>query len=454
MQRRVCGRNSGLGCIASIASYHFTVETETSKRENAKSQSIFKVASRLIPCGTNAPLDSVNDRESFPTYFAKGQGARLFDVDGHGYIDYVTARGSLILGHADERVVVAIDKAASKGANFGAPTEAESKLAELIAGRLPMLDRIRFVNSVTDAALAVFELARVVTGRSMFVRFRGCPGPIDSLVPCLNERMDDESGALLNNGLASLILPYDDLSAAWEIFETHGESIAAVVVEPIATRMGLIPPGEGFLAGLRQICDAHKCLLVFDETTTSFRVGPAGAAGLYNICPDLLLFGPSVGGGLPLAAMGGKKEVMEQYANARFCDAATLTGNPLAVVASLASLQALGEEGFYASLDEMGEALEAGLTEAANETDVPLSITRVGSMLSVLPQDESVTSWAEAQRVDHLAYRRLRQGLLNEGVLWPACPLDCLFVSAAHDETIIEETVNAAREVFAQLKQA
>jgi glutamate-1-semialdehyde 2,1-aminomutase len=429
------------------------VEERTSQSPTEKSEVAHKTALRLIPGGTNSPADASGTRP--PLFVSKARGALLTDLDGNEYIDYACARGALILGHADERVVVAIDKAASKGYSLGAPTESEARLAELLVSRLPKIDMVKVVNGTVEATGGAIRLARAFTGRERIVRFEGCyHGPVDALL-----------GGVAYGGAApnavhitgmperatrdTFVLPYNDPDAVDTLFADQGDAIAAVILEPVAAHMGLIPPAEGTLARLRTQCDRHGALLIFDESVTGFRVGFGGAAARYDVTPDLVCLGPIVGGGLSLAALAGRKEIMglsSSNEDLHLCH--TLHGNPLAIAAGIATLQATAEEGFYETLEALASRLEEGLRAAAADAALPIRLTRVGSILGLFFTDSDVSCFSSARLTDADRFAGYARSMLERGVFVTPDPLDCMFVSAAHTEEQIDQTIEAAHEAL------
>jgi len=428
-----------------------TVEETPSQRVTEKSQAAHKAALRLIPGGTNSPSDAPP-----PFFAAKGRGALLTDLDGNEYVDYVCARGSLILGHADERVVVAIDKAASKGYSLGAPTESEARLAELIVSRLPKIDMVKVVNCTAEATGGAIRLARAFTGRERIVRFEGCyHGPVDGLLSGASSGAGRMSGVPEKATADTFVLPFNDPDAADAIFAEHGDAIAAVIVEPVAAHMGLIPPAEGTLARLRTQCDQHDSMLIFDEMVTGFRIGYGGAAARYDVTPDLVCLGPIVGGGLSLAALAGRKEIMGlSSSNEDLHLCRTLHGNPLAIAAGIATLQATAEEGFYDALEALSSRLEEGLRAAAADAALPIRLTRVGSMLGLFFIDRDVSCFSSARLTDADRFVAFARSMFERGVFVTSDPLDCMFVSAAHTEQQIDQTIEAAHEAIRLLSAA
>ncbi len=430
-------------------------ETGVESLTTVRSEAAFRAARDVMPGGVSSPVRAFGAVGGVPRFIAKGAGAVLTDLDGNSYTDYVGSWGPLILGHADERVVAAINKAAAKGCSFGAPTEAEIRLAELVIARVPGIEMVRFVNSGTEATMSAVRLARGFTGRDAVVKFEGCyHGHVDALLV-------NAGSGLLTFGIPSspgvpgavtadtLVLPYNNLIPAKELFAEHGKRIAAVLVEPIAGNMGCVPPAEGFLAGLRSLCDQHGALLVFDEVMTGFRVAPGGAQQLYGVQPDLTCLGKVLGGGLPMAAYGGRREIMEQVSPlGPVYQAGTLSGNPLATAAGIATLEALAEPDVYETLEARSARLAEGLSEAAQAAGVRVYHTRVGSMLCVFFTEGPVTDHASAVRSDTKAYARYFHAMLERGVYLAPSQYECMFVSLAHTDELIESTIQAADEAF------
>ena len=430
-------------------------ETGVESLTTVRSEAAFRAARDVMPGGVSSPVRAFGAVGGVPRFIAKGAGAVLTDLDGNSYTDYVGSWGPLILGHADERVVAAINKAAAKGCSFGAPTEAEIRLAELVIARVPGIEMVRFVNSGTEATMSAVRLARGFTGRDAVVKFEGCyHGHVDALLV-------NAGSGLLTFGIPSspgvpgavtadtLVLPYNNLIAAKELFAEHGKRIAAVLVEPIAGNMGCVPPAEGFLAGLRSLCDQHGALLVFDEVMTGFRVAPGGAQQLYGVQPDLTCLGKVLGGGLPMAAYGGRREIMEQVSPlGPVYQAGTLSGTPLATAAGIATLEALAEPDVYETLEARSARLAEGLSEAAQAAGVRVYHTRVGSMVCVFFTEGPVTDHASAVRSDTKAYARYFHAMLERGVYLAPSQYECMFVSLAHTDELIESTIQAADEAF------
>ena len=423
--------------------------------DTGKSKAAFEAAGRVMPGGVNSPVRAFRGVGGTPRVIAKAKGAVITDVDGNSYIDYVGSWGPLILGHADERVVAAIDKAAAKGCSFGAPTEAETQLAELIVSRVPSIEMVRMVNSGTEAGMSAIRLARGYTGRDKIIKFEGCyHGHSDALLVqagsgAMTFGSPSSPGVPAGTVADTLVLSYNDLDAVEAALSEHGKQMAAVLVEPIAGNMGCILPNTGYLEGLRRLCTEHDVLLIFDEVMTGFRVAPGGTQQLYGVQPDLTCLGKIVGGGLPVAAYGGRREIMEQVSPVgAVYQAGTLSGNPLGMAAGIATLHALAEEGVYESLEASAAKLAQGLRSAAAGAGVATRHTRVGSMMCTFFSSEPVTDFASAGRCDTRAYAVFFHAMLDRGVYLAPSQFECLFVSLAHTDEQIEETIAAAAEAF------
>ncbi|MFH0980630.1 MAG: glutamate-1-semialdehyde 2,1-aminomutase [Planctomycetota bacterium] len=423
--------------------------------ETAKSEAAFEAACRVMPGGVSSPVRAFRAVGGTPRMIAKGKGAVITDVDGNAYIDYVGSWGPLILGHADDRVVAAIDKAAAKGCSFGAPTEAETQLAEWIIARMSSIEMVRFVNSGTEAAMSAIRLARGYTGRDKIIKFEGCyHGHCDALLVkagsgAMTFGAPSSLGVPAGTAADTLVLPYNDLPVVAAALKKHGREIAAVLVEPIAGNMGCVPPNKGYLQGLRRLCTEHGVVLIFDEVMTGFRVAPGGAQQLYDVRPDLTCLGKVGGGGLPLAAYGGRRKIMERVSPlGAVYQAGTLSGNPLAVAAGIATLEALAEEQVYESLEAAGAKLAEGLRAAAEGAGVSTYHTRVGSMLCTFFTSGPVTDYASAARCNAKAYAAYFHAMLDGGVYLAPSQFECLFVSLAHTDEQIERTIAASAEAF------
>ena len=415
---------------------------------------LFRRARRLVPGGVNSPVrawDAVGGGEPF--FASRGEGAYLWDAEGNRYVDWVQSWGPLVFGHADPEVIEAVQEAAADGTSFGAPTEREVELAEEIVDAVPSVEKVRLVSSGTEAAMSALRLARGYTKRDRILKFAGCyHGHADALLA--------EAGS----GLATLGIPstpgvpagaagdtvvtaYNDPNAAAAAVERYGEGLAAIVVEPVAGNMGVVPPAPGFLEALRALCDASGALLVFDEVITGFRVARGGAQELYGVQPDLTMLGKIAGGGLPLAAFGGRADVMDQLAPAGpVYQAGTLSGNPLATAAALVVLRRLRDPAVYERLEQAGARLEAGLLEAAGEEAV--CVQRVGALATLFFHAGPVRSFEDARASDAERYAAWFRHLLARGVYVAPSQFEALFVSTAHGEAEIEATVEAARDFF------
>ncbi len=424
----------------------------------ANSERLFKAAQELMPGGVNSPVRAWQAVGLSPRLIVRGEGARIYDVDGNAYLDYVGSWGPLILGHAAPAVVAAVKEAASKGTSFGAPTPGEVELAKLLVEAVPGLEMVRLVNSGTEACMSALRLARGATGLAKVIKFDGCyHGHADSYLVAagsgvLTQAIAGSPGVPQEIAALTLSLPYNDLEAVRQAVRRHPSEIAAIIVEPVAGNMGVVPPQPGFLAGLRQICDADGCLLIFDEVITGFRLAWGGAQALYGVFPDLTCLGKIMGGGLPVGAYGGRRDLLTQMApTGPIYQAGTLSGNPVAVAAGLATLKALGQPGVYAALEEKGAWLAWELAQAAAQCRMPVTVNRVGSMLTVFFTPGPVTNLDDARKADLGRFRQFFQGMLKEGLYLPPSQFESLFVSLAHRQEDLEFTVAAAQKVLAGL---
>ena len=414
-----------------------------------QSKQFMDQAKGLMPAGVNSPVRAFGAVGGDPIYFARGEGALLTDVDGNTYVDHVCSWGPLILGHCHPDVVASVERAAQRGTSYGAPHEGEIQMAQTIVEAMPWIQMLRCVNSGTEAGMNAVRLARAATGRDKIVKFEGnYHGHVDSLLVKAGSGvatfgLPDSAGVPEAMTRDSLVAPYNHLDEVEEIFRQQGESVAAVILEPVAGNMGVVPPADGFLNGLREVTERYGALLIFDEVITGFRVSPSGAAGLYGVTPDLVCLGKTIGGGLPVGAYGGRRDLMEQVAPlGPVYQAGTLSGNPLALAAGLATLENLTRE-VYQELERKGALLEQGLAEAAGSAGVRVHLNRVGSMLSVFFTDQEVKDNETAFTTDRALYGRLFHGLLKRGVYPPPSALETWFVSAAHEDSHIGLTVKA-----------
>jgi glutamate-1-semialdehyde 2,1-aminomutase len=409
----------------------------------------FTRASARIPGGVNSPVRAFGAVGGEPFFVARGEGAYLEDTAGRRYVDYVQSWGASILGHAHPAVVEAVQRAARDGTSFGAPTPREVELAEVICARVPSVERVRLVSSGTEAAMTAVRLARAATGRSKVVKFAGCyHGHLDALLVQAGSGvatfgLPGSAGVTAGTVADTVVVPYDDLGALDAALAEVGDELAAVLVEPVAANMGLVPPGDGFLAGLRDRCTRAGALLVFDEVITGFRVGPAGMQGVVGVDPDLTVFGKVVGGGLPLAAVGGRADVMELLAPVGpVYQAGTLSGNPLATAAGLAAL-ALLDAGAYDALAKTATRLEEGLRDALDPSG-PVQVVRAHTLVGLFFAAAPVRDYDGARAADHGRYARLFHGLLARGVYFPPSGYEALFPSLAHTDADVDRTVEAA----------
>ncbi len=422
----------------------------------SSSRKFFAEARCLFPGGVNSPVRAFRAVGGEPFFVARGEGSRLVTSEGRSLIDYVCSWGALILGHADPRVVAAVSEAAAGGTSYGAPTVGESELGAEIVRAMPSLEMLRFVNSGTEATMSALRLARGFTKREKIVKFTGCyHGCADSLLVkagsgALTFGIPDSAGVPADLARLTLTLPYNDLDAVQSVFREQGREIAAVIVEPVAANMGVVPPRPGFLAGLKEITVKEGALLIFDEVITGFRVSFGGAQQVYGISADLTCLGKIIGGGLPVGAYGGRREIMEQIAPlGPVYQAGTLSGNPLAMRAGLETLRALAVPGIYSALEEKGRSLAEGLLEAANRARVPLRVNRVGSLLTPFFTEAPVVDAATAARADTARYARFFHALLAEGIFLAPSQFEAAFLSTAHTSEDLATTRAAISRSFA-----
>jgi glutamate-1-semialdehyde 2,1-aminomutase len=423
-----------------------------------RSETLFTSAGRLMPGGVNSPVRAFRGVGGTPFFVARASGARIEDVDGRSYIDFLGSWGPLILGHAHPSVVEALGDAARRGTSYGAPTEGEVEMAALIARAMPSIEMLRLVSSGTEAAMSAIRLARGATGRDLVVKFDGCyHGHADSLLVKAGSGgatfgVPDSGGVPAALAALTVALPFNDLDAVARFMAARGGEVAVVVVEPVAGNMGVVPPAPGYLHGLRDLCTRHGALLLFDEVITGFRVAPGGAQALYGVRPDLTCLGKIIGGGLPVGAYGGRRDLMEQVSPlGGVYQAGTLSGNPLAVAAGLATLRALANPEVYRRLEALGARLASGLQDAAARVGVPLRVNRVGSMLTGFFTGDPVVDLASAKRSDTARYARFFHGMLDRGVFLAASQFEAAFVSLAHTDDDVEAAAQAARETLKTL---
>ncbi len=421
-----------------------------------RNEELFARAQKTIPGGVNSPVRAFRSVGGTPRFFARGEGANVWDADGKRYLDYVGSWGPLILGHADPDVVRAVQEMAAKGLSFGAPTEGEIELAELLVERVPSMEMVRLVSSGTEATMSAIRLARGFTGRDAFIKFEGCyHGHGDSLLVKAGSGLltfgnPSSGGVPADLAQHTLVLDYNNAEQLREAFAKHGDQIAAVIVEPVAGNMNLIAPKPEFLQAMREMCTKHGAVLIFDEVMTGFRVGPGSAQGLYGITPDLSTFGKVVGGGMPLGAFGGRRDIMQKIAPlGPVYQAGTLSGNPLSVVAGLVTLKKIAAPGFYESLTTKTKSLVDGLAAAAKSRGVSFSAQSVGGMFGLYFAATPPTSYAEVMASDKEAFNRFFHAMLEAGVYLAPSAFEAGFVSAAHSDADIAATVAAADAIFA-----
>lgn len=424
------------------------------------SQALFERAQAVIPGGVNSPVRSCRSVGASPFFVKRAAGCRLEDEDGRIYLDYVGSWGPLILGHAHPRVVQAVRRAATQGTSYGVPCRLEVELAEKVVSMVPSMDMVRMVNSGTEATMSAIRLARGYTGRSKIIKFDGCyHGHSDCLLVkggsgLATLGIPGSPGVPPEVVAHTLSLPYNDLASVEAAMKAHGEKVACIIVEPVAGNMGTVIPKPEFLPGLRRLCDTYGSLLIFDEVITGFRLAPGGAQERFGVRPDLTCLGKIIGGGLPVGAYGGRRDIMEKVAPlGDVYQAGTLSGNPLAMAAGLAMLEELGAPEIYESLRTKGEMLEAGLREAARIADVPVTINRIESMGTAFFTDKEVLDFASALQADTAAYAIFYREMLTRGVYIAPSQFESFFVSTAHEKEDLDRTAEAALESLRVVKR-
>jgi glutamate-1-semialdehyde 2,1-aminomutase len=419
------------------------------------SKRLFEEAQQYLPGGVNSPARAFKAVGGTPPFMVKGQGSKIYDADNNEYVDFVCSWGPLILGHTHPRVVEALKRVAELGTSFGAPTELEITLAKLVCNAVPSIEMVRFVNSGTEATMSALRLARAFTSRDKVIKFDGgYHGHADGLLVKGGSGMatlsiPNSPGVPASFAENTLVAPYNDIEAMEQLFQQHEGNIAAVIVEPVAANMGVVPPQPGFLADLRQLTEQKGALLIFDEVITGFRVAYGGAQALYGINPDLTCLGKIIGGGLPVGAYGGKREIMEKMApTGSVYQAGTLSGNPLAMTAGIATISELGKPGVYEQLEKATRRLEEGIATAAAATGVEVNISRVASLLTIFFTANAALNYESVAAADTARFGRFFWQLLEQGIYWPPSQFEAAFISLVHSEEDIETTVAAISTAF------
>jgi glutamate-1-semialdehyde 2,1-aminomutase len=426
-----------------------------------RSETLFEKARGVLPGGVNSPVRAFRAVGGTPRFIKSASGCTLTDVDGNRYVDYVGSWGPMILGHAHPAVVEAVQQAVRDGLSFGAPTERETELAEMVIAAVPSVEKVRFVNSGTEATMSAIRLARGYTGREKIIKFAGCyHGHSDLLLSQAGSGvatfgLPDSPGVPKGAVESTLTAPYNDLDAAESLFEKFSGEIAAVIVEPVAGNMGVVLPQPGFLAGLREITEKHGALLIFDEVITGFRVHYGGAQALFNIQPDLSCFGKIIGGGMPVGCYGGRADIMAHIApEGPIYQAGTLSGNPLAMAAGIATLRELQEPGTYQKLETLAARFETGMAAAARAAGGAIQQTRIGSMCGLFFTNEKVVDYESAKKSDAEKYKRFFHAMLESGFYFAPSPFEAIFISLAHTEAEIDATISAASVIFSLMERS
>ena len=425
----------------------------------SKSKSLFERAKRTIPGGVNSPVRAFKGVGGNPVFIKRAEGAYLFSADDQQYIDYVGSFGPMIAGHAHPQVIKAVQDAAVNGLSFGAPTELEVELAERICAILPSMEMVRMVSSGTEATMSAIRLARGFTGRDKIVKFEGCyHGHADSLLVkagsgALTLGIPNSPGVPASLAEHTLTLDYNDPESVKRTFASMGDNIACIIVEPVAGNMNCIPPTEGFLESLREACDESGAVLIFDEVMTGFRVALGGAQSIYNVTPDLTTLGKVIGGGMPVGAFGGKREIMQQIApTGPIYQAGTLSGNPIAMTAGLKTLEIISQPAFYSDLSDITQQLLKGLKERAKEANIPFTTAQVGAMFGLFFTDaEKVSSFKQVMKCNGERFKKFFHGMLDQGVYLAPSAFEAGFLSSAHTHADIQKTQDAAEKVFKTL---
>ena len=424
----------------------------------SESKKLFSRAQEVMPGGVNSPVRAFKSVQSEPLFITHAKGSRLFDADGNSFIDYIGSWGPMILGHADPRITSEIEKAVQKGTSFGTPTEGEIELAEMISDAVPSVEMVRLVNSGSEAAMAALRVARGFTGRDKIIKFEGCyHGSVDALLVKAGSGattlgIPDSPGVPQSFTEHTLSAPFNDLEAVIELTENFPDEIAAIVLEPVAGNMGMIPPEHGFLQGLRELCDREGILLIFDEVMTGFRVDFSGAQALFQVMPDLSIFGKVIGGGLPVGAYGGRREIMLQVAPAGpVYQAGTLSGNPIAVSAGKTMLKILKEEDPYADLGRKTATLNEALSDAAMKKGIPLETCSMGGMFGFFFSEKKVRNYEDALKCNRDYFITFFREVLSRGIYLAPSPFESLFLSSSHSEADLDQTIEAFQHGLAAI---
>ncbi|NKN34360.1 glutamate-1-semialdehyde 2,1-aminomutase [Marichromatium bheemlicum] len=424
----------------------------------SRSHALFEAAQRHIPGGVNSPVRAFRGVGGDPVFFERAEGAYAYDADGKRYVDYVGSWGPMILGHAHPAVLATVEERMRKGLSFGAPTELETQMADTVCKLVPSMEMVRMVSSGTEATMSALRLARGYTGRDKVVKFEGCyHGHVDSLLVkagsgALTFGEPNSPGVPAALAELTITLPYNDIDAVRETFAKIGSEIACIIVEPVAGNMNCIPPVPGFLEGLREVCTEHGAVLIFDEVMTGFRVSLGGAQGHFGITPDLTTLGKVIGGGMPVGAFGGKREIMEYVSPVGpVYQAGTLSGNPIAMAAGLKTLELISEPGFYDRLTTAASTLLAGLRERAAAAGVPFTTNQAGAMFGLFFSAEPVTGFAQATACNQEHFKAFFNGMLERGIYLAPSSFEAGFISIEHGEAEIQATLDAAAEVFAEI---
>ncbi len=428
-------------------------------RQFDRSKEAYKQAVEVMPGGVNSPARASKSVGMEPLFMEKGAGSKLYDVDGNEYIDYVLSFGPLILGHADERVINRLKRVAEDGTSFGAPTELENEVAKLVIERVPSIEMVRMVNSGTEATMSALRLARGYTGKNKILKFEGnYHGHGDSLLIKAGSGvatlgLPDSPGVPEGIAKNTITVPYNDLESLRYAFNEYGDDIAGVILEPVSGNMGVVPPGETFLQELRTITEEHGSLLIFDEVMTGFRIGYHSAQGHYGVTPDLTCLGKVIGGGMPVGAYGGKREIMEMIAPAGpIYQAGTLSGNPLAMAAGYETLTALTEDS-YTELNRKVDRLVEGFERSAQKHNIPLTVNRAGTMVCFFFTDQEVVDYETAKQSNTDYFAQFYRAMIQEGVYLPPSQFECVFTSVAHSDEDIEKTISAADVAFSKIEK-